>query len=138
MTAPTPPLGLVVVDMQNAFCAPEGAIYVRQAADQLPAVASAIVHCRSVGIPVVYTTVVWGQPDDIPRGLRQNTPALVEEWDQPGGLSAGSWGAAIHEAVAPLPGDHVLPKRGFHPAGLAELAQRLGLRSVLLTGSVVV
>ena len=59
MTAPTPPLGLVVVvDMQNAFCAPGGTIYVRQAEAQLPAAASAIALCGSAGIPVIYTTVV--------------------------------------------------------------------------------
>jgi nicotinamidase-related amidase len=135
MTAPTPPLGLVVVDMQNAFCAPGGAIYVPQAEAQLPAVASAIALCRSAGIPVIYTTVVWEQPDDVPRGIRQNHPGLVPEWDQPGGLTVNSWGAALHEAVAPLPGDHILRKRGFHPPGLAELAHRLGLRSVLLAGT---
>jgi len=135
MTAPPPPLGLVVVDMQNAFCAPGGAIYVPQAEAQLPTVASAITVCRSAGIPVIYTTVVWEQRDDIPRGLRENHPGLIDHWDQPGGLTVHSWGAALHEAIAPLPGDHVVRKRGFSPPELAPLAHRLGLRSILLAGT---
>jgi nicotinamidase-related amidase len=65
----SPRTGLVVVDMQNAFCQPGGDIYVGQAERQLPAIAEAIQLARSAQMPVIYTAVVWESPGDILAGL---------------------------------------------------------------------
>lgn len=73
---------LVVVDMQNAFCDPGGAVPVPEAHAQLPRVAEAIALARDAGIAVIYTAVEWPGIDEVPLGLRQNSPRLLEEWNQ--------------------------------------------------------
>jgi|tagenome__1003787_1003787.scaffolds.fasta_scaffold20987399_3 ureidoacrylate peracid hydrolase len=127
--------GLVVVDMQNAFCQPGGAIYVPEASAQLALTAAAIQIARAAALPVIYTAVVWEDPADIPAGLRRNNPDLLDEWNAPGSLGAGCWGAGIAEPLAPRHSDPVLRKKGFHCPGLAELTVALGLSSVFLTGT---
>jgi nicotinamidase-related amidase len=57
---------LVVVDMQNAFCDPGGAVPVPEAHAQLPRVAEAIALARDAGIAVIYTAVEWAGIDEVP------------------------------------------------------------------------
>ena len=51
-----PDHGLVIVDMQNAFCHPDGAVYVPQALSQLALTADLAGNARAAGMPVIKKT----------------------------------------------------------------------------------
>lgn len=127
--------GLVVVDMQNAFCHPDGKIFVPEAQAQLPLLAEAIAHARRSDVPVIYTTVLWGSADDVPVGLRRTDPAWELDWNDRGSPAAGRWGSEIAAALSPAAEDVVLAKTGFLCPGLGEAATERGLASVYLTGT---
>jgi nicotinamidase-related amidase len=108
---------LVVVDVQNDFCAgPFAAAHRDPAALGAAAgnAARAVAAARSGGTPVVFVRFV-GDPGfqgpswrarDLAQGRR---PTCLD----------GTWGAAFHE-VAPLPGEAVFTKRACFDAFLAD------------------
>jgi ureidoacrylate peracid hydrolase len=108
---------------------------VSEAYAQLPRVAEAISLARDAGIAVIYTAVEWAGIDEVPLGLRQNRPRLLEEWNQSPNLARGCWGAQISDVVAPQPGDLVLTKTGFDCPGLGEIAGSLGAERVFVIGT---
>ena len=88
---------------------------------------------RSAGVKVIYVAVRW-RPDhpEINRsaGLFQ---AIIEG----NALVEGSWGAAIHDAVAPREGEPVITKRAvsaFAGSDLANLLTASGITTLMLTG----
>lgn len=103
---------LVVVDVQNDFCHPEGAAAVRgddlstvqAAVDQICA---AIDWARTVAMPVIFVRVAHSPWFDTPewtarsesRGYRNPVPMAVE----------GAWGAQFYR-VSPAPEDLVITK----------------------------
>ena len=127
--------GLVVVDMQNAFCHPDGKIFVPEAQRQLPIVADAIGHARRSGLPVMYTTVLWSRSDDVPLGLRITDPTWEASWNDRGSPAAGQWGSEIAAAISPATEDDVLAKTGFLCPGLGEAAAARDLATVYLAGT---
>jgi nicotinamidase-related amidase len=70
-----------------------------------------------------------------PLGLRQNSPRLLEEWNQSPNLGRGCWGAQISDVVAPQPGDLVLTKTGFDCPGLGQIAGPIGVERVFVIGT---
>jgi nicotinamidase-related amidase len=126
---------LVIVDMQNGFCRPDGLIYVPQAEEQIPAVASAIEAARAGAVPIIYTQVLWDQPQDIVAGLRLNKSHAAENWRSPGGFRSDSWGFQVVEELAPRPGDQILLKQAFHPPGLTDMIDKVGAKNVHVTGT---
>jgi nicotinamidase-related amidase len=127
--------GLVVVDMQNAFCQNGGMIYVAEAEAQLGTLAEVVQLARDAALPVIYTAVMWETYTDIPLNWRTTDPGWVEKWNDHGSLSARSWGADFPEVIAPRPGELVLRKKGFLCPSLGDVAIGLGLRGAFLTGT---
>ncbi len=81
---------LIVVDVQNDFADPKGALAVNGGADVIPAINGAIADARTAGACVVYTQD-WHPPD---------TP----HFEKDGGLwpvhcVRDTWGAAFHPAL---------------------------------------
>lgn len=141
---------IVVVDMQNDFCTPGGwldaiGVDTTGAAAAAEPLARILPALRAVDVPVVW--VNWGnRPDlaDSPPGVRH-----VYDADGTGGgigdavgrseavLTAGSWGAAVVDALTPAPGDvHVDKYRmsGFVGTPLDAVLRNRRIDTVLFAG----
>ncbi|MGD9695513.1 MAG: isochorismatase family protein [Thermoleophilia bacterium] len=87
MPAFDPETALVVVDVQNDFADPRGALYVREGERTLPSVNALIRDARAAGAPVLYSQD-WH-------------PERTPHFDIDGGVwpvhcVAGTWGAELH------------------------------------------
>ncbi len=117
---------LIVVDMQNDFVKPGGALVVPTAAATIPAVGRLLALARAAGMRVFFTQdthqegdiefPIWG-----PHVLR------------------GTWGWQIVEELAPRPGERVLEKLrydGFFGTPLDHELRLAGVHSVIVCGTV--
>ena len=89
---------------------------------------------RRAGVKVIYVMVQFrpGHPE-----LRKPPAPILAGAVQMGALVEGTWGAAIHTAVAPKGGDFVVTKRGisaFCASDLSAILRNAGIRTLLLTG----
>jgi nicotinamidase-related amidase len=130
---------LLAMDFENDIVHEEGALkdfglaQMVKENDILPKVSTMLDAARSAGVKVVYVSVKFrpGHPEVSPyTGLFQAvvaTNALVE----------GTWGAQIHEAVAPREGEPVVTKRAvsaFAASDLEKLLNAAGISTLLLSG----
>ena len=130
---------LLAMDFENDIVHEEGALkdfglaQMVKENDILPKVSTMLDAARSAGVKVVYVSVKFrpGHPEVSPyTGLFQAvvaTNALVE----------GTWGAQIHEAVAPREGEPVVTKRAvsaFAASDLEKLLNASGISTLLLCG----
>ncbi|MFO0691715.1 MAG: isochorismatase family cysteine hydrolase [Myxococcota bacterium] len=123
---------LVVVDLQNAFCRPEGS-FVRRGfaiADLARIVGTSrrlVEHAGRVGWPVVYTRLAY-RPDYGDAGLLvANHPAIREL----GGYVEGSFDAALIDVLPPAaPSDLVVRKTRYDPFSGTDLEAELRGRGV--------
>jgi len=117
---------LVVADMIHDFVDPGGKLYVPGIEAIIPRIRSLVEEARESGLPVIYVND-WHDPDD-------------EEFEQWGPHAvAGTPGTEVVEELAPAPGDHVLKKKrysAFYGTGLDDLLGELGVRHLVLTGTV--
>ena len=145
---------LVMVDMQNDFCHPEG-FYGRAAervaplglepslvTDGIPAMASLLEAARAAGLFIVHTRI---ERDDSPDAVHLIHNVVAQTFgavaDAPGGpaLMPGTWGADIHDALAPQPDEYVVTKRSFSAffgTDLETALRRRGIRTVILAGTI--
>jgi len=133
---------LILVDMQNDFCHPDG-FYGRQGRD-VSALSAAIAPCRNLlararaeGVAVVFTRLV----EDPGKGPMEARHALMpRRWVTEGRrLVPGTWGAEVVEELAPRPGEIVIDKPGysaFAQTGLEPLLRARGIRTLLIAGVV--
>jgi nicotinamidase-related amidase len=142
---------LVVVDMQNAFCAPggladlAGADLGRTRAPIAP-LNALLAALRWHGVPIVWLN--WGNRPD-----RLNLPPMAQHAFDPQGIGRGigdplpgerggvllkdSWSAAIVDELRPEPGDiHVDKYRvsGFWDTPLDSILRNLDVRTLLFAG----
>ena len=133
---------LVIVDMQNDFCHPEG-YYARVGRDVLPLNAAAapiaklLERARDCGTTIVFTRLVH----DESRGAMEERHVLrPRRWTASGKrLLPGTWGAEVIDELAPRPGELVIDKAGysgFDDTALEGELRSRGIRTVLLTGVV--
>lgn len=123
---PATETALIVVDMQNDFVEPEGALFVPEAPKTLPAIRRLLERAREAGVKVVYTQD-W-HPEDDPE---------FKIW--PRHVVQGTWGAQIVDALRTLPGETVLPKArydGFYGTPLDHLLHLWGIKNVVVVGTV--
>ncbi len=123
---PAAETALVVVDMQNDFAHPEGALFVPEAAKTIPVIAGLLERFREKGAPVFFTQD-WHEEDD----------PEFRIW--PRHAVAGSWGAEIVAELAPRPGERVIKKLrydGFYGTPLEHLLRLAGVRRLVVTGTV--
>ncbi|HEX4928627.1 MAG TPA: isochorismatase family cysteine hydrolase [Burkholderiales bacterium] len=129
---------LVVIDMQNDFCAPGG--YIDQVMKKDVASAGAVAQAidgllaaaRTAGVPVVWLRADYSH-ERIPDSMRAKLAAR--------GITAvccapGTWGADWY-GVKPLEGEAVITKHtysGFAGTDLAARLQALGRRTLVFTG----
>src|SRR6516162_11133671 len=97
---------LLVVDMQNGFCHPEGSFArigmgLEGAEAAVRHAAVAVGQARRAALPVVFTRHLYrpGRPDE-GRSLKRNSPALAGI----DGLQAGTWDAEVADELGCGPG----------------------------------
>ncbi len=143
--------GMVVVDMQNDFCHPDGwlasiGVDIAPARSPIRPLAALLPRLRAAGVPVIW--VNWGTRPD-----RLNlSPALLHVYDPTGAgiglgdtlartgaavLQAGSWSAGIVDELTPPPGDiHVAKHRmsGFWDTPLDSILRNLRVETLMFGG----
>jgi ureidoacrylate peracid hydrolase len=131
---------LIVVDVQNDFCSPDGSLAgvgndVSAAVEMVPRLQGLIENARAVGMPVVFIQTIHDETNDSPQWLGRVDAGPGTE--RPGiTCRTGSWGGEFYE-VAPQPGDHVVIKyrySAFIGTNLEILLRTLGVQSLLFTG----
>ena len=111
----TPSSALIVVDMQNGFCHPDGSLprLGMALADVDRAVtrsALAVEQARRAGQPVIFTRHVY-RPGRADEG--RNLSALSTELAEVGGLAAGSWDGGVVDELGWTPEDLTVDKVRF-------------------------
>ena len=131
---------LVVIDMQNDFCAPDG-FYGRAGRDvaTLAAVAGPIGamadRLRAAGGTVVFTRLVH---DPVNGAMEDRHTLKPKRWTTSGKrLMPGSRGAAVIDALPVAPGDVVIDKHGysaFHATTMEADLRARGIRTLMFCG----
>jgi ureidoacrylate peracid hydrolase len=132
---------LLVVDMQNGFCHPQGSFArigmgLEGAEAAVRNAAVAVAQARRAALPVVFTRHLYrpGRPDE-GRALKQNSPAMAGI----DGLKAGSWDAEVVDELGWGPGDLTVDKvrfDAFQWTSLEPLLRGLGVAELVVCGVV--
>jgi ureidoacrylate peracid hydrolase len=133
---------LLVIDMQNAFCHPEGTlgisgVDVGPAQEAIVRTRALIEHCKAGGIPVV-----WTLQEHLPVDESRARKRLLAHTAKRKRVSAlaGTWDAEIVDELAPLAAEDpslVVRKHrfgGFYETRLDMLLRMLGIQALLVTG----
>lgn len=118
--------GLLIADMIYDFADTNGMLYVPGIEVIVPKIAALIKEARASGVPVIYVNDSH-DPDD--EEFKQWGPHAV----------AGTPGTDVVKELAPIEGDYVLDKKrysAFYGTELNELLMRLGIRHLVITGTV--
>ncbi len=141
---------VVVIDMQNAYASPGG--YLDLAGFDIEGAARVIEQsikvldtARSAGMPIVYFQNGWdsayveaGGPGS-PNWHKSNALKTMRQRPELQGklLARGGWDYELVEALAPKPGDIVLPKTrysGFFNSQLDSVLRARGIRNIVFVG----
>jgi len=122
---------LIVIDMSLAFTDPEGPL--RCDLDGTVAgIATLLEVARERGVPVIYTTVAYGERERVSaRAMLRKMPASLE-------IEPGSRWVEIDERIAPAEGEPVITKvfpSAFFGTTLASYLTGIGCDSLIVTGA---
>jgi maleamate amidohydrolase len=122
---------LLVVDVNVGFTDPASPL-VCELEDVVAAIRRLLEEARRAALPVVYTTVSYGEGDKVAAAaFLDKIPALLT-------LEAGSRWVEIDPRIAPEPGEAVLNKlfaSAFFGTALSSLLAAAGCDSVIVTGA---
>ena len=133
---------LLVVDMQNAFCHPEGTlgisgVNVEPATRAIPSVARLATACRAAGVPVL-----WSQQVHFAVDAGRARKRLASHTQKRARVSAlaGTWDAQLVDELAPLADDPslVFTKHRFgcfYETRLDAMLRMLGSEALLVCGA---
>jgi nicotinamidase-related amidase len=123
---------VVVVDMQNGFCHPDGSLYAPGSEAALEPVGDLLETARDAGARVVFTRDVHP-----PKQFDGNH--YYDEFDRWGEhVLEGSWEAEIHDDLAVDPEDHVVVKHTYDAFYRTDLEGHLdthGIDDLVLCGT---
>lgn len=133
---------LVIVDMQNDFCHPDG--YYARAGRDISALAGAVApvatllaRARGAGLTIVFTRLVH---DEARGAMEERHQIKPRRWTAHGKrLTPGSWGADVIDALRPRAGELIIDKLGysaFDDTSLEHDLHQHGVKTVLLAGVV--
>lgn len=137
---------VLVIDMQNDFVHENGSLTAPGAEAQIPTIRRVTESCHGHDVPVIYTKVIWDSADDVPRPLQRGMPEKFADVEGQEILQRGSFGAQLHEGLAPTEQDYVVEKQYFDACQgtdldevLAELAADRGtpIEHLAFTGTTV-
>lgn len=117
---------VIVVDMQNDFVHPEGALFVPSSRETIEPIKRLLEKARRAGARVFYTQDT--HYDDDPE---------YRIWGEH--VKHGTWGWRIIDELEPQPGDIVVMKTrydGFYGTPLDDLLKVYGIRNLVVVGTV--
>ncbi len=130
---------LLVIDMQNGFCHPDGSfgelgLDVSMCTAAIEGCAELVDAARAAGVPVIFTRYVY-RSDYRDGGVLVHDlmPALAEARS----LAAGSWDAELVDELRPREDDFVVDKNrysAFYGTGLEPILTSLGVRRLVICG----
>lgn len=128
--------GLLLVDLQNDFCHPDGAfaaggLRVARLDELVRAVNTLVAAARRAGAPVIWTRMVYDSAADVGL-LASRGPGLANH-----ALRRGSWGAELLDQLATADADHLVDKRrfsAFYGTELESLLHRLDVTELVVGG----
>ncbi|HET8894226.1 MAG TPA: isochorismatase family protein [Gaiellaceae bacterium] len=133
---------LLVTDMQNAFCHPEGTlglsgVDVRPAQDAIEPVRELVLRFREASLPVL-----WSQQEHFAEDASRAKKRLASHTAKRKQIAAlsGSWDMALVDELAPLADDPSLIIRKhrfgcFHQTRLDQVLRMLGVEALIVTGT---
>lgn len=116
---------VIVVDMQNGFCHPEGSLYAPGSEGVLGPVNEVISRARAADIPIVFTRDVH-PPDQFDDTHYYDE---FERWGEH--VVEGSWEAELHDSLAIEPDDHIVEKHTYDAFYRTELGGWLDARGIV-------
>jgi len=123
---------VVVVDMQNGFCHPEGSLFAPASEDALDPVTDLVARARAAGASVVYTRDVH-PPEQFDGNHYYDE---FERWGEH--VVEGSWDADLHDDLDVREADHVVEKHtydAFHETELAGHLDAHGITDLVFCGT---
>ncbi|MFB6138125.1 MAG: cysteine hydrolase family protein [Halobacteriaceae archaeon] len=123
---------LVVVDMQNGFCHPEGSLHAPPSEAAVEPVSELVTRAREHDVQVVYTRDVH-PPEQFEDAHYYDE---FERWGEH--VVEGTWDAALVDELAVGPGDHVVVKHtydAFHRTDLDGFLDTHGIDDLLVCGT---
>jgi len=123
---------VVVVDMQNGFCHPEGSLYAPSSEAAIEPCAEAVAKARDAGATVVFTRDV--HPPAQFQGNHYYDE--FERWGEH--VVEGTWDAEIVEELDPDEADHVVEKHtydAFYRTDLDGYLDSHGIDDLLICGT---
>jgi ureidoacrylate peracid hydrolase len=141
MDAPitTEDTALVVIDMQNGFCHPDGSfasldLDISMTNGAIAGCVRLVGAARDVGVPIIFTRYVY-RSDYRDGGVlvQRLLPALADVRS----LEEGTWDAEIVDELQPRAEDFVIDKNrysAFYGTRLEPILTSLGIRSLILCG----
>jgi nicotinamidase-related amidase len=115
---------LVVVDMQNGFCKPDGALYAPGSEEVIDPVVSLVDRAHDAGIRVIFTRDVH-PPEQFDDAHHYDE---FEQWGEH--VLEGSWEAELVEELAVGENDHVVEKHTYDAFFETELDGWLSARGI--------
>ncbi|MEN2742420.1 isochorismatase family cysteine hydrolase [Microbacterium sp. X-17] len=131
---------LLVVNVQNSFCHPDGAMYeparppLHDVEHVLQNIAAALAAARAAYTPVCFVRQCF-QPGYADFGHRM--PRLRDQLAMRGGLLAGSWDADFVDEVSPNPADLVIDAcraDAFYNTPMESLLRSMAVRRLAVVG----
>jgi ureidoacrylate peracid hydrolase len=130
---------LIVIDMQNSFCKPEGRVAAigldtSQCAAAIEPCAQVVASARAAGMPVIYTRYVY-EPDYADGGVM--VQHMMPELAECQALKAGSEDAEIVPELSPTADDIVIDKNrpsSFYGTRLDSVLAEIGRPQLLVCG----
>ncbi|SDZ96020.1 Nicotinamidase-related amidase [Haloplanus vescus] len=123
---------VVVVDMQNGFCHPDGSLYAPASGAAVHDVASLVDRAHDAGVRVVYTR-------DVHPPEQFDDTNYYDEFDRWGEhVLEGSWEAQLVDELDVAPTDHVVEKHtydAFHETELDGWLSARGIDDLLICGT---
>jgi len=123
---------VVVVDMQNGFCHPDGSLHAQGSEDALDPVTALVARVRDAGGRVVYTRDVH-PPEQFEDNHYYDE---FERWGEH--VVEGTWDAQLHDALDVHEEDLVVEKHtydAFYNTELEGWLRARGIRTLLLCGT---
>ena len=115
---------LVVVDMQNGFCHPDGSLYAPPSEDAIEPCASLVERAREAGAQVVYTRDVH-PPEQFEDAHYYDE---FERWGEH--VLEGSWEAEVVEELPVNEEDHIVEKHTYDAFHQTDLDGWLSARDI--------
>ena len=145
---------LLMVDMQNDFCHPQG-FYARAVerirplgldpqlvTDGIGAMRSLLDAARGVGLFIVHTQIIRDASPDAAHAIHQvvaDTFRAVADIPGEPALTPGSWGAATHDDLQAQPNEYLIQKRSFSAffgTDLEIALRRRGIKTLVIAGTI--